>query len=230
MKLYLRHFPESEHFGIIPHDPENWVEYETPLNNQINLKENLGWREVQDLQKLILRGDLWDNFPAHGYTLVGAEFKPGDEDQRLDILYLRDDGALLPCELKIGGTYLDTHGQLIRYISDLTFQKIDLKYLQETNKKHLETITNDATRKMLSEKFNKFIEDNIITDRFIRVLPKTGLIIDEGFKPQILKTVRYLNDYCGFAIKMIRIDTYVDPMWKNDWEEYRMRIELVDIT
>lgn len=178
----------------------------------------------------MLKGDLWDNFPAHGYTLVGAEFKPGDENQRLDILYIRNDGALLPCELKIGGTYLDTHGQLIRYISDLTFQKIDLSYLKKINKKYLDSITNETTQKLLSGKFKNFISDNNITDRFIRVLPKTGLIIDEGFKPQILKTVRYLNDYCGFTIKMIQIVTYVDPNWEDSWDEYRMRIELIDIT
>ena len=80
-----------------------------------------------DGKKMILnwffRGaNIWPDFPEKGYRLVGVEFKAGDEEQRVDILYIRDDGALLPCELKIGGTSRDTHGQLIRYIADLQFQ------------------------------------------------------------------------------------------------------------
>ena len=36
--------------------------------------------------------------------------------------YLRQDGAIIPCELKIGGNSKDSHGQLIRYIAALHYR------------------------------------------------------------------------------------------------------------
>ncbi|AXJ00355.1 hypothetical protein CYPRO_1090 [Cyclonatronum proteinivorum] len=227
MKLY---FNEDGAFGIQPPNPDEWIEYETPLNNRINLKEDLGYKEVKDLAKIIQKSDIWNNFPAQGYTLVGAEFKGGDEDQRIDFLYLREDGAVLPCELKIGGNSHDSHGQLLRYISDLFYQDINIDYLNIHNDKYLAKIVNDTTRNILKRKYSNFIKVNNLTNKEIRLLPKSGLLIDEDFKTQLKKTVRYLNDYCGFSIQMIQIEAYVDTCWEKSWSKFKMRWDFIEIS
>jgi len=227
MKLY---FDEEKRFGIHPPDEEEWIEYETPLIKKINLKQDLNYKEVTDLKDIILKGDIWDDFPSQGYTLVGAEFKPGDEDQRVDILYLRDDGAVLPCELKIGGNSLDTHGQLIRYISDLYYQKIDLNYLKQHNNNYLSKLENKTIKKLLKSKFDDFISSNNISNKCLCLLPRTGLIIDEYFKPQIKKAIRYLNGHCGFNIKMIQINVYVDTNWEITLKKFKMRWDFIEIS
>jgi hypothetical protein len=121
--------PIGTTFGIKPHRGESWDVYYS-LKKLVGLKKDLKWPEVQ-LQNMLIKADIWDNFPAVGLSLVRAEFKGSDENQRIDILYLRDDGGLLPCELKIGGEAKDSHGQLIRYMADLSFQTLNLAYLNE---------------------------------------------------------------------------------------------------
>ncbi len=85
-------------FGVKPYAEEFWQQYGT-MKRRVGLKADFGWREVQHLQNVIRKSDNWDDFPAKGYTLVAGEMKAGDEDQRIGVLYIRNDGALLPCEL-----------------------------------------------------------------------------------------------------------------------------------
>ena len=215
-------------FGIEPSSlRESWADYAC-LKRRIGLKADLDWGEDQ-LKTVLRQGNIWQDFPAKGYTLVGAEFKLGDEDQRVDILYIRNDGGLLPCELKIGGKSLDTHGQLIRYIADLYFQDVNFTWVQKYHQKFLGTILNSATMHIQDDTFEKFISDNRIKDRWIRILPKSGVIMDEYFKPQLLKAVRYLNDYCGFSIRLIQIETFIADNWNNEMEDYRFRIDFTDV-
>lgn len=206
----------------------DWEKYET-FDRRINLKNDFGWTEEKDLRRLIEDSDMFNNFPADGYTLVSSEIKAGDEDQYIDLLYLRDDGALLPCELKIGGNSLNTHGQLIRYIADLSFQKINLKYINELHASYLDK-RKSSLNGILRDKFDEFLHDNNISDKFIRVLPRSGIIMDEIFKPQILKTVRYLNEECGFSIRLIEMRTFTDQNWKKEFIAPQYRIDFVEIT
>ena len=215
-------------FGIEPsalqEDPAEYAR----MKRRISLKDDLDWREGH-LQQVLRRANIWPDFPAKRYTLVGVEFKAGDEEQRVDILYMRDDGALLPCELKIGGTSLDTHGQLIRYIADLQFQDISFNWVRDYHEKFLNTISDEATKSIHSEGFGKFLESNDIKDRFIRILPRTGIIMDEDFKPQLLKAVRYMNEYCGFSIRLIQIEAFVDDNWHSHMTQYKFRIDFTDV-
>lgn len=215
-------------FGIKPYDAKYWPQY-GGMKRRIGLKADLRWREVQHLQNVIKKSDIWDDFPAKGYTLVAAEVKAGDEDQRIDILYIRNDGALLPCELKVGGDSNDTHGQLIRYIADLQFQPVNLAWIRRYHEQFLASIGDEGAKHLHSTKFDNFVSTNILEDRFVRLLPKTGVIMDEGFKPQLLKAVRYLNGYCGFSIRLIQIEAYVEETWQPDLEDYLFRIDFVDV-
>lgn len=211
-----------------PYDPKYWPDYMT-MKKRVGLKNDFGWGEVTHLQNFLRKADIWSDFPAKGYTLVNAEFKGGDEDQRIDLLYMRTDGALLPCELKIGGNNKDAHGQLIRYISDLYFQKIDLAWAKAANQQLVDRINSEAAKCLHSEKFEEFIADNQIEGRFVRILPQTGVLMDEGFTPQLLKAIRYLNGYCGFSIRLLQIDAFVEDSWTNESRDFKYRLDFVDV-
>ncbi len=228
--LYCIHDPNTigTTFGIMPHEDKYWPDYGR-MSHKVGLYDDKKWQEVKHLQNMICRADIWEDFPAKGYTLVASEIKAGDEEQRIDIIYIRDDGALLPCELKRGGNSRDSHGQLIRYIADLHFQTINLEWVRSKHKKFLKKIDNDAARDLHLEKFNNFLNDNQIRDRYIRILPRAGIIMDEDFKSQMLTAVRYLNEYCGFSIRLIQIEAYVDDDWNPDKEDYMFRIDFTDV-
>ena len=212
------------HFGVKPYN-RDWTAFHS-LSKRVNLKADLGWKEVTDLQKIICAADMWADFPAKGFTLVAAEFRPGDENQRVDLLYLRNDGALLPAELKIGGDAKDSHGQLIRYIADLHFQPIDISWVRNHRNAFESKMKTDIRRTITNAKFEKFIDSNSLGDRFIRLLPKHGMLIDENFPPQMLKAVRYLNDCCGFSFQLLLIEAFVDDGWNPTQVDYIMRIDL----
>ncbi len=215
-------------FGIKPYEDKYWSDYGS-MKCPVGLKKDLGWSE-DELKQILRKGNIWQDFPAKGYTLVGAEFKPGDEDQRVDILYIRNDGGLLPCELKIGGKSLDTHGQLIRYIADLYFQDVNLAWVRKYHKeKFLCKIEDDLAQRLQKERFENFITDNYIKDRSVRILPKSGVIMDECFKSQLRNAVRYLNEYCGFSIRLIQVETFVADDWNKEMEDYLFRIDFTDV-
>ena len=216
-------------FARKPYSPKLWNDYFT-LPRKIGLKRDLGWREVEDFQRLLCCADIWADFPAVGLTLVDAEFEPGDENQRLDLLYLRDDGGVLPCELKIGGKSKDTHGQLIRYMADLAFQRLNIAFLTKRRKHFLDThILNAEMRDRHRRKFDEFVEKHQITNKLIRLLPQAGILIDEGFPTQLVKAVRFLNHACGFSFRMLRIEAFVSKDWDVETEKYLMRLDFVDI-
>lgn len=227
--LFFLHDPQlGTSYGIKPYSDKRWNEYYT-LRRRISLKNDLGWGEVENFQHLLRGADMWTGFPAVGLTLVDAEFKGGDEDQRIDLLYLRDDGGLLPCELKIGGASKDTHGQLIRYMADLGFQQLDMAFLTQRRENFIARYTDPVTIHVHTQKFEKFVKEHQITDKFIRLLPQAGILIDEGFPPQLLKAVRFLNHSCGFAIRMLRVESFVAEDWTPAANDYFMRLDFVDI-
>lgn len=180
------------------------------LERQIEFSE-LGWTETGHVQPLLRAAAEWEDFPAIGYKLVRSEFKAGDENQRLDLLYIRNDGALLPCELKIGGKERDTVGQLLRYIADLYFQKIDIQWIQKQHDQLVDILGySESVNVRIREGFRQFLSTHQIKDHHVRFLPRAGLIIDESFPPQLQKAIRYLNEYCGFTIRTLQMKTFVD--------------------
>ena len=212
-------------FGIQPSECEK--DY-ARMKRRIGLKEDLGWQENKDLRQVIRKGDIWSNFPTKNHTLIGVELAPGGEEQRIDILYIRDDGGILPCELKIGGTSLDTHGQLIRYIADLSCQDINLDWVRKANEKFLSRF-NDIDRLPSQDRFNQFLETNDVKNKDVHILPKSGIIMDEDFKPQLLKAVRYLNECCGFSIRLIQIKAFVADDWNRNMKKYGFRMDFTDV-
>jgi hypothetical protein len=142
---------------------------------------------------------------------------------------LRNDGGILPCELKIGGDAKDSHGQLIRYMADLRFQTLDMAFLKDRHQHFLGYLTDQVAKDIHIQKFNEFLSANVISDKFIRLLPRSGILIDEGFPSQLLKAVRYLNNEAGFAIRLLKIVPYVAATWKPDETEFIMRLDFYDV-
>ena len=220
----------AKFFGIRPDGKGTYDEYYA-LRRQISLKTDLAWREVQNLQRIFRGSEIWQNFPVEGLKFVFAELQAGDEDQRIDLLYLRDDGGLYPCELKLGGTSLDTHGQLIRYLADLHYQAINTDWLVA---KRLAYLTNKGTtdereHKTEERELREFLSDRNITDRHLHVIRNSGIIVDEDFKPQMLKAVRYLNEFCGFSIRLLRLAAYVAEDWSVAQTRYLMRLDVEEL-
>jgi len=198
---------------------------------QVSFKD-LGWSETREFQALMRGAAVLKNFPAMEYTLVRAEFKAGDEDQRLDLLYLRNDGALLPCELKIGGKDRDTVGQLLRYVADLYFQTVDLEWLRRQHDQLVDTLGyTKGIDDIFRSDFHRFITENAIESRHVRFLPRAGVIIDEDFPSQLQKTIRYLNEYCGFSIRTWKVEVFVssDCCIHPDLGSYLFRLDFISV-
>jgi hypothetical protein len=216
-------------FGVTPPDPESYDDYHK-LDHPISLKKDMEWEEVKHLQNIFRKAGIWENFPAEGLKFILAEHKGGDEEQRVDVLYLRDDGGIYVCELKIGGIAWEPHGQLIRYISDLRFQPMDSAWLIEHRDGYLEKAGKDGgTRTRERHKLQRYLSDNDIQDKHIHLIQKSGIIVDESFRSQVLKTVRYLNEQCGFSIRLLRMDAFADDGWDIDSERWKVRIEIVEV-
>jgi len=211
------------YWGINPYSDE-WLEYNS-LSRRISLKENLKWRKAKQFQPIIATSNLWSDFPARGFELVGAETKLGGEDQIMELLYLREDGGLLPCEFKIGRESKDTLGQLIRHMADLTFMQIDFQDIG-TFRSSLKKWDSDFG--ISEERFVNFLNDNKIRSRVIRLLPKAGMIIDERFQLQLLRAVNYLNSYAGFSIFMVELQAFVSEEWDSTKKDYLVRIDFVN--
>ena len=220
----------AKFYGIKPDGKATPNEY-AALTRKIGLKDDFGWKEVQNLQKVFSGADIWDDFPAEGLKFVTAETKGGDEEQRIDLLYLRNDGGLYPCELKLGGQSLDTHGQLIRYISDLHYQKIDRSWIINQRIEYLKRkgVQDEREHRIERTQFEEFFATNGIEDKHVHLLRNSGIIVDEAFKPQMLKAVRHLNEHCGFSIRLLRLDTYVAPNWVAGSPRYIARVDLIEV-
>lgn len=220
----------AKFYGIKP-DGKGSPDSFAALTRKIGLKDDFGWHEVQNLQAVFSGADIWQDFPAEGLKFICAETKGGDENQRIDILYLREDGGLYPCELKLGGESKDTHGQLIRYIADLHYQKIDREWIIAQRLAHLTRKEITDTREHFAERirWEKYFEEHKIEDKHVHLIRNSGIIVDEGFKSQLLKAVRYLNEYCGFSIRLLRLDTFVAEDWVAGKSRYLARIDVIEV-
>lgn len=213
------------HYGI-----RHRTEPPPELPMRISLKSDLLWREVENLQRVMRGADLWTEFPEPDLRLISAEVRAGDEDQRIDLLYLRQDGGILPCELKVGGRSRDTHGQLIRYIADLNRQTIDREWVTALRRNYLVRKYSgelNAEQNVLVD-LREFIQEIADIPAF-QLLDRTGIIIDEGFAPALVTAVRYLNNSCGFSIRMIRADAHVANDWRLDGGEWIMRLDFNEV-
>ena len=45
----------------------------------------------------------------------------------------------------------------------------------------------------------------------------------------MLKSVRYLNEECGFSIRLLRMDAFVAEDWDVNAREFRVRIDITEI-
>lgn len=196
------------------------------LSKPISLKNDLGWHEVDTLQDMLRKADIWMDYPIDGVTLAGAEVRSSGLLQYIDLLYLKSDGGVFPAELKIGASSLDAAGQLLRYMADLDQLVVDLEFVKEEHQSYVEDFEHEIAELTHREKFDAFLEEHGISSA--ELLDQTGVLMDEGFKPQLRETVRYLNRQ-GFHIRLFRFDAYVDQNWTESCNDYLMRLDISEV-
>lgn len=214
---------ENTVFGVKPHSAKDQARYEA-MTRRASLTEDVDWNEAK-LQAILRKADFWEGFPLSDAVLVRTEFKPGDVDQRIDMLFLTSAAELVPCELKIRGDYPDSHGQLIRYIADLTLDPWDLQRLLAAHQEYVSKITDETILDVIRAKFATFIAANtkIPPSRPLAVRAG-GFIMDVEFKPATQLAVRYLNEHLGMKIELIKVTTYVEDAWRADADERLMKV------
>lgn len=223
-------------FGKQPYDSKYKKLYDS-MSKIVNLKKDFKWHERYDLENIIEKFEVWGEFPTNDYLLLDYENRIGEINQRADLIYLRNDGKVIPCELKIGGDSKDTHGQLIRYMASLAEEKINKQwvddifnsYLKKIAKRNLKSKKNNyaienelktnLVIKFRKDNFKEFIQKNDITSFSFDFLNKSGLIFDEDFTPQLTSAINYLNNYCGFSIKLFKITTYVQDDFDINFDD-----------
>ena len=214
------------YFGIKPYKDELQPDYDN-LDKEIKLKDDLEWGEDEHFQNLLRKADIWSDYLIDGLTIVEAEFKIYEQDQRVDILYLDNNGLLIPCELKVSGDKKDTHGQLIRYMSDICSANTNMDFVKAKFEQFLQKFSEKEIRKLHEKKLNEFIKTHKITK--ISTSPFRGIIIDNGFRPQLKKAVEHLNNKCNFDITLIKVTAKVNNSWAKSADEYLFRLDFSQI-
>jgi len=120
---YDTYFPKSE-----------YLDYEE-LNTETSLKKINFTEKVW--QNIMIYFDNKYNFPAKNLCLVSIEESNEDSLQRVDLLYIRSDGKLLPAEIKISDNGRDVHGQLIRYMAGFSDNHFTKEKIVNMAKEHL---------------------------------------------------------------------------------------------
>ena len=210
-------------FGIKPYVETKRELYEG-LSNPVNLKDDLNWKEVSDLLKIIRGADMWDDFPIPGHTLIGADQKFGKEDQRLDLLYMNESAELIAGELKIGGTETDTHGQLIRYIADIEQEEISWEWIYQQRERYLARLP-DITSEIESEKFERF-RNRIYPTLMPRINANKGFILDEEFKSPLVSSINFLRENANLDFTVIKISAFGESGVSATDSEYYLRLEI----
>ena len=210
-------------FGVKPHDAKYQAKYDA-MTRIVSLEQDVGWNEAK-LQVILRRSGIFDGFPLPDATLVRAEFKPGGIDQRIDLLFLTSGSELVACELKIRGDYPDSHGQLLRYVADLSFDPWDLARVRSAHALYLGTIKNDLVSNLTRDRFNEFIEKHRIPASGPLPVRAGGVIIDVAFKDATRAAVRYLNRQHGFRIDLIQLRARVPDDWSATSDDRWMRLD-----
>jgi hypothetical protein len=170
--------------------------------------------------------DFWTSFPEPGLHLISAEVQAGDEPQRIDLLYVNENGGVFPCELKVGGEDPDTHGQIIRYIADLDSQPISEEWIKAQREAYFLRKTKHRELQSMEVfidwvEFRKKLPENLE----FRVIEKYGIIIDGKFPSKLIRAVKYLNERAGFCLRLIRAQAYVTEDFVSASEPHLMRLD-----
>lgn len=217
---------DSSSFGARPYAAKHQAKYDA-MTREVSLVGDVGWDEAQ-LQINLRRSGIFEGFPIPDVALVRAEFKPGGIDQRIDLLLLSKASELVACELKIRGDYPDSHGQLLRYVADLTFDPWDLDRVRKAHAQYLGTIKDVVAKHLTENQFDQFVSEHcIIASGPLPVRPG-GVVIDVEFKEATLAAVRYLNQR-GFEIALIRLRARVPDDWTATSADRWMRLDFEDV-
>ncbi len=217
--------PNVDAFATQPYDPAYAQRY-AALDRRIGLKADLNWDEARIFNGVISKADFWGEVPLPGHRLVRAEFKAGAEAQRIDLLYLRSDGCLVPCELKIAGNAVDSHGQLLRYTADLHYNPWTLRRVVDQRGLY----ENGHFVASFGPDIWEWMHVNDLDDLSATApVVRGGILIDEEFPSSLRTTVRYLNDTTDLSIRLVEARAHTEAAWTPESPELWMRLDFVDV-
>ncbi len=205
-ECFEEHFPKSDYEDFEGLTKEGDLK-------EINFDEN-AWQDI------MIFFDNYSNFPAKNLCIISAEESNEDSQQRVDLLYLRSDGKILPAEIKISDNGIDAHGQLIRYMAGFDQDEFSVDSILKTARKKV-----PENIKIIEE----FIKEHDITDKKVMALETTGLLICEKFHKDTITAIRYLNEKTNIDIKMFDIDIFVSDKWDISLDKFLFKAELNEI-
>ncbi|MBD3276684.1 MAG: hypothetical protein GF388_00135 [Candidatus Aegiribacteria sp.] len=215
--------------GIKPAFDEDKPVYDS-LNRKLSIQSDLCWHERRDMQNVIAKADFWGGFPFDDCQLVAAEIYLEIFMQRIDFLYLTNEGKVQVCELKLGGKEKDTVGQLFRYIEELSYHNIDLNWIKSKAAKY-RAVSVDSFKFKFDRHCKKlitYIHENDITS--IELDECTAAIIDEDPDHRALLGAQGANrmgkDIHVYSMEMLSSDNWA---LSDDVQYLKLNIRHVDI-
>ncbi len=218
-------------------DPPNPTD--PPATKPVSLKSGLHWHSPAALAKVMGSMDSWPGFPEPDLTLITAEVRTGDaEPLRIDLLYLNPNGGIIPVVLKVGGTDLDTHGQVIRQMAGLRMQVLSRDWVMDQRKQFLQRLHDvqgedgggPPQEKALAEGLEAFqAKISGIPENDFYLVPGRGILLDEAFPEPLMSAARFLNNEINMALRLIRLEAFVDEDWQPEGGACSVRLEMTDV-
>lgn len=188
--------PPDWSMGQVP-----FAEHDQIRSNRFCPKKVLGWNEKYFLHKIVLRSGIWGSLFGPNIEAISiAQEMATANGQSVDFLFLKQDGSLLPCEVKIAGSKPDSHGQLIRYMAAISNNIPTGDELPRMVLNHLTRIKDVGAMEHLLGIINKFLSKHSLHDKAITYDGRSGILLDTKFRPETLDSIDLLNAN-GFNIQ-----------------------------
>lgn len=213
-----RSFSEFEDDYIDEYFPDSDYFHYAELSKKASLRD-ICFNEKK-WQDIMVYFDRSYNFPAKNLCLVSIEESNDNSMQRVDLLYLRSDGRVIPAEIKISDNGKDVHGQIIRYMAGFAEDEFDIA-----------SIIQKAKNKIPSniKTIMSFIDNNNLHNKKIVPIDTSGILICENYHIDTITAIRYLNEKTNLDIKMFDIDLLVASNWNKDTERFIFKIQLNEV-
>jgi len=165
-------------------------------------KALLGWDEIHFINQIIRRSGFWGPFFGGPGIALARETKT--DLSRIDFIFIHPDGLVVPCEVKVAGSSRDVHGQLLRYLAELSFSEISPDYVLTMARDFIGSFTDGASRGLHGRTIAEFLDEHGTLGKEIRCDGKTGVILDTEYDPSTLLSVDLLNR-SGFSISAFEL-------------------------
>jgi hypothetical protein len=176
---------------------ERWAPAYAAMARRFCPKAELGWDEVKFIHQIIRRSGFWGPFFS-GPGIALAREAPTDLS-RIDFIFVHPDGLVVPCEVKIAGSSRDVHGQLLRYLAELSSSAIVADSVLSLARDFVGSFTDAVSRGIHGRQIAEFLDAHGTLAATLRCDGKTGVILDTEYDPSTLLSVDLINRQ-GFSV------------------------------